>query len=472
MFRTMWKVQNKRGNINMKISDFNNIHFIGIGGISMSSLAEILHSQGKNITGSDANASATTEKLQAMGINVMIGQKAENITDNMDLIVYTAAIGEDNPELKAAKASNAAVIDRAELVGMLMLSYERPVSIAGTHGKTTTSSLVTEIFLQAGVNPTVSIGGMLPSIDGNYKIGDRNYFVLETCEYCDSFLKFNPHSAIILNIDLDHVDYFKNLDNIYKSFHKFAMRVPKNGFLVINNDIPRLNEVVKDLDTKIITFGSDSRADWYPTDIKYNERGFADYKVHYKDKEIAEVHLRIPGQHNVYNSLSAFALAYEYGIDVEDIVKGIYHYTGTDRRFQHKGSFRGVTVVDDYAHHPTEIEATINSARGMDIKELWIVFQPHTYTRTKALLDDFAKILSKADKIVVADIYASREKDTGLVSSKDLVDKIKPLNGNAVYGGSLDNVEKYVEENCPDGALLITMGAGDVFKVGESLVKK
>lgn len=451
----------------MKLSDFNKIHFIGIGGISMSSLAEILDSQGKKVTGSDNNASDTTKKLEEMGINVTIGQKAENITNDIDLVVYTAAIGEDNPELMAARNSNATVIDRAALVGMLMLSYNHPVSVAGTHGKTTTSSLVTEIFLQAGVNPTVSIGGMLPSIGGNYKVGDKDYFVLETCEYCDSFLKFNPHSAIILNIDLDHVDYFKNIDNIYKSFHKFAMRIPENGFLVINNDIPRLSEVVEDIKSPVITYGNDSNADWYPTDIHFNSLGFASYNANYKGKKIAQVELNIPGEHNIYNSLSAFALAYEYGIDVEDILKGIYNYRGTDRRFQHKGKFRDVMVVDDYAHHPTEIAATINSARGMDIKELWILFQPHTYTRTKALLEDFAKVLSKADRVIIADIYASREKDTGLVTAKDLADKID----GAVYGGSLAECEKYVRENCPDNALFITMGAGDVFKVGENLVK-
>lgn len=456
----------------MKLSEFNKIHFIGIGGISMSSLAEILLSQGKNVSGSDGAASATTERLEEAGISVTIGQKAENITDDIDLVVYTAAIGEDNPELKAARASKAKVIDRADLVGMLMLDYNRPVSVAGTHGKTTTSSLVTEIFLQADVNPTVSIGGMLPSINGNYKVGDKDYFVLETCEYCDSFLKFNPHSAIILNIDLDHVDYFKNLDNIYKSFHKFALRLPENGFLVINNEIPRLSEVIEDIKCKVITYGKDDKSDWYATDVEYNDLGFASYTANYKGKKIADIELRIPGDHNVFNSLSAFALAYEYGIPVEQILKGIYNYTGTDRRFQHKGKFRNVMVVDDYAHHPTEIKATINSARGMDINELWIVFQPHTYTRTKALLDEFADALSKADKVVVADIYASREKDTGLVSSKDLADKLIALNADAVYGGSLDNVAEYVKANCPDGALLITMGAGDVFKVGEAIVEK
>lgn len=452
----------------MKLADFNNIHFIGIGGISMSSLAEILHSKGKNVRGSDRCKSETTQKLEEIGVEVIIGQKAENITDDINLVVYTAAIGEDNPELIAARKSNAVVIDRAELVGMLMLSYDHPISIAGTHGKTTTSSLVTEIFLQAGADPTVSIGGMLPSIGGNYKVGGNDYFVLESCEYCDSFLKFNPHSAIILNVDLDHVDYFKNIDNIYKSFHKFAMRVPQDGFLVINNDIPRLAEVIDGVKAEVVTYGSDSSADWYPQDISYNSSGCAAYSVMHKGQKIADVKINVPGEHNVCNSLSAFALAYKYGIATEDIISGMANYTGTNRRFQHKGSYRGITVVDDYAHHPAEIAATIKAARNTAIKELWILFQPHTYTRTKALLDDFAAVLSKADKVIVADIYASREKDTGLVSSKDLANRID----GAVYGGSLAQCESYIRDNCPNGVLLITMGAGDVVKVGESLVSE
>ncbi len=456
----------------MLLKDFNKIHFIGIGGISMSSLAEILLHKGKKISGSDGVQSAVTNSLVEMGISVEIGQRAENINDDIDLVVYTAAVNEDNPELVAARTSKAVVIDRAELVGMLMLEYKHPISVAGTHGKTTTSSLVTEILLAANAEPTVSIGGMLPSIGGNYKIGSDDYFVLETCEYCDSFLKFNPHSAIILNVDKDHIDYFKNLDNIYKSFNKFAKRLPKNGFLIINNEIPRFDEVVDGINCPYETYGIDSSADWYATNISYNSMGHGTYKVNYRGKEIAEVSLSIPGEHNVYNSLSAFALCYRYGVLVDDIVKGIDNYHGTDRRFQYKGSFNGVQVIDDYAHHPTEIAATINSARANDIGKLCIVFQPHTYTRTYELLDDFAKVLSKADKVVLVDIYASREKDTGLVSSKDLAQKIVEHGGDAEYCGTFENAENYIINNCNPQDMLITMGAGDIVKLGEKLVSQ
>ncbi len=456
----------------MVLKDFNKIHFIGIGGISMSSLAEILLQKGKSISGSDGVQSAVTDSLVEKGINVVIGQKAENITEDIDLVVYTAAVKEDNPELIAARKSSAAVIDRAELVGMLMLEYKHPISIAGTHGKTTTSSLVTEILLSAGVEPTVSIGGMLPSIGGNYKVGSDDYFVLESCEYCDSFLKFNPHSAIILNVDKDHIDYFKNLDNIYKSFNKFAMRVPEDGFIVINNEIPRLSEVLDGIKCPYETYGRDNSADWYAENISYDSMGHGSYTVMHKGNKIADVSLSIPGEHNVYNSLSAFAVVYRYGINVDDIVKGIRNYHGTDRRFQYKGSFNGVEVIDDYAHHPTEIAATINSARANDIGNLCIVFQPHTYSRTYELLDEFANVLSKADMVVLVDIYASREKDTGLVSSKDLAEKIVERGGNVEYCGTFENAEKYVLDNCNPQDMLITMGAGDIVKLGEKLVSR
>ena len=455
----------------MSMEKYNKIHFIGIGGISMSSLAEILKSKGKTITGSDGVASNVTKALENIGIQVSIGQKAENITPDTDLIVYTAAVKEDNPELMAARASGIETVDRAALVGMMMLEYKFPLSVAGTHGKTTTSSLVTEIFLEANTNPTVSIGGILPSIKGNYKVGGEDYFILETCEYCDSFLKFNPHGAIILNIDADHLDYFKNLDNIYKSFNKFANRLPEGGFLVINNEIPRLSEVLEGVKAKVITYGKDNTADWYPTDVTFNDLGHATYTVNHKGEKIAQVELSIPGMHNVYNSLSAFALATCYGVATEAIVKGIKNFTGTDRRFQFKGQFNGVNVIDDYAHHPTEIQATINSARGTKLNKLWIMFQPHTYTRTKALFSEFAEALAHADHVILADIYAARETDTLGISSAQLADAVKEHGCDATYLPSFAAIEEFVTTHCQPGDLLITMGAGDVVTIGEDLLK-
>lgn len=454
----------------MNISDFNTIHFIGIGGISMSSLAEILANEGKTVSGSDAKASELTRQLEEKGIKVYIGQCAENISPEYDLIVYTAAISEDNPELIAARASGAEVIDRAQLVGMLMLTYKYPVSVAGTHGKTTTSSILTEIFIAAKKDPTISLGGILPSIGGNFRIGGREYFLLETCEYQDSFLKFNPHSAVILNIDKDHTDYFEDLDHIYRSFNAFAKRLPAGGTLVINSDIKDMERVTDGVSAKVVTYGTSG--DWTAENISFDALGHGSYTACFKGEKQADIKLSIPGLHNVYNSLAAFALAKVYGLDTESIVKGIDNYKGVDRRFQYKGEFNGVTVTDDYAHHPTEISATINSARSGEINELWIAFQPHTYTRTHDLLDEFAAALSDADHVILLDIYAAREKDTGIVHSKDLADKINALGkAKAYYAESFEAAKEFALEYCKKGDMLVTMGAGDVFKLGEMLVK-
>ncbi|MBQ9605478.1 MAG: UDP-N-acetylmuramate--L-alanine ligase, partial [Firmicutes bacterium] len=437
----------------MDISKFNTIHFIGIGGISMSSLAEILLNEGKTISGSDSKASELTERLKKCGIKVYIGQCAENIRPEYDLIVYTAAISADNPELIAAKQSGAAVIDRAALVGMMMLTYKYPVSVAGTHGKTTTSSILSEIFMAAGKDPTISLGGILPSIGGNFRIGGREFFLLETCEYQDSFLKFNPHSAIILNVDKDHTDYFTDLEHIYRSFNTFAKRLPQGGTLVVNSDIKDIEKVTNGVSAKIVTYGREG--DWTAENIGFDAAGFGSYSAYYKGEKQADIQLSIPGMHNVYNSLAAFALAKVYGLETKDIVKGIDNYKGVDRRFQRKGAFDGVAVVDDYAHHPTEIAATISSARAGHIKNLWIAFQPHTYTRTHDLLDEFANALSKADDVVILDIYAAREKDTGLVHSRDLVDKINALGGaKAHYLPDFESAEEYLSHTCKKGDML------------------
>jgi UDP-N-acetylmuramate--alanine ligase len=458
----------------MELKSCNKIHFIGIGGISMSSLAEILLSEGKSISGSDGVASDITAHLESLGVKVAIGQRAENITPGLDLIVYTAAVREDNPELTAARQSGVETIDRAELVGRMMLEYKHPLSVAGTHGKTTTSSLLSEIFLAAKANPTISIGGMLPSIGGNYKVGGKDYFVLETCEYSDSFLKFNPFSAIILNIDADHLDYFKTLDNIYRSFHKFALRLPAAGTLVINKEIPRLDEVIEGVAADIVTYGMDAGADWYPTDISYDDRGCATYTLNNKSKgKVATVVLNIPGEHNVYNSIAAFALADSLNVEHSAILEGIAAFTGTDRRFQLKGRINGgAKVIDDYAHHPTEIKATIGSARANKPAKLWIAFQPHTYSRTLSLLGDFAEALSHADKVVLLDIYASREKDTGIVSSRDLEKLLVEKGTDVTYCESFDIAENYIKANINPQDMLITMGAGDIYKLGETLVNE
>ena len=455
----------------MSMEKYNKIHFIGIGGISMSSLAEILKSKGKTITGSDGVASNVTKALENIGIQVSIGQKAENITPDTDLIVYTAAVREDNPELMAARASGIETVDRAALVGMMMLEYKFPLSVAGTHGKTTTSSLVTEIFLEAKANPTVSIGGILPSIKGNYKVGGEDYFILETCEYCDSFLKFNPHGAIILNIDADHLDYFKNLDNIYKSFNKFANRLPEGGFLVINNEIPRLSEVLEGVKAKVITYGKDNTADWYPTDVTFNDLGHATYTVNHKGEKVAKVELSIPGKHNVLNALACITLCDAYGIEVSYMQTALKKFTGADRRFEFKGTVNGAKVYDDYGHHPTEVAATAKALKNKKYNQSWVVFQPHTYSRTFNLLDDFAQALLSFDNIIVTDIYAARETNTYNISSEDLVNAIIKQGKDAKYIPSLEACASYLKDNVKADDIVLTLGAGTVTNIGPMIVE-
>ena len=449
----------------MKLNAYNKIHFIGIGGISMSSLAEILLNEGYTITGSDSSGSELTKALEAKGVRVMIGHNSKNVDDDVDLVVYTAAIAVDNLELAQANKMGIPAIDRAELVGLMMKEYKFPVSIAGTHGKTTTSSIISEIFLKAEAEPTISIGGILPSIGGNFRIGKRDYFVLETCEYRDSFLKFNPHSAIILNIELDHTDYFKDLNQVYYSFNTFARRIPSDGFVVINSDIKDYEKVLENIEGRAITYGRAKESDWYAENISYNEFGFGVYDAYHKGEKYATVELSVIGEHNIFNSLGAIALTAEYGIAKEAILEGVKSFTGTHRRFEKTGEYNGAQIYDDYAHHPTEIIATITGARKKSPERLIIAFQPHTYTRTMDLLDEFAKTLKEADEVLLLDIFAAREKDNGKVSSRDLERKLLEYGAKARYFESFDKAAEYARELLKEKDIFITMGAGDIYKL-------
>ncbi len=450
---------------------YKNVYFIGIGGISMSGLAEILKSRGVNVAGTDMNVSNTTKHLESIGIKINIGHRSENITNEYDLVVYTAAVKMDNPELLKAKELSIDIMDRAELLGHIMAEYEDSVAVSGTHGKTTTTSMVSEILLAANTDPTISVGGILPSINGNTKVGTSKYFIAEACEYFDSFLKFNPLVGIILNIEADHLDYFKTFDNVKNSFHKFAGRIPKNGMLIINDEIDNTDFYTENIDCKFEKYSTKNKnADWYATNIIHHENGKNSFTVCYKGKEIGEINLNIPGEHNISNALAACAATNFLGISFEKISQGLSNYGGTNRRFQRKGTYKGVNVIDDYAHHPTEIKATLAAAKNVKHNTLWCVFQPHTYTRTYNLFNEFSEAFDDADKIIMADIYAAREKDTGLVSSKQLAEKIKERGKDIKYIGSLDDILKYVSENCNEGDLLITMGAGDIYTVGEKLV--
>ncbi|MBO5030854.1 MAG: UDP-N-acetylmuramate--L-alanine ligase [Lachnospiraceae bacterium] len=453
--------------------NFNNpihVHFIGIGGISMSGLAEILIDAGFTVSGSDARKSPLTQHLASMGAHISYPQSAGNITDDIELVVYTAAIAKDNPEFDAAVRKNVPMMTRAGLLGQIMKNYKTPIAISGTHGKTTTTSMISEVLLAADTDPTLSIGGILKSIGGNIRVGKSDYFVTEACEYTNSFLSFFPRISIILNIEEDHMDFFKDIEDIRHSFRKFADILPADGFLIINKGIDRIEDFTKGLDCKVITFGTDNDADYSFTDAVYDELGRGSYTLLKKGQKCGTVKLGVVGEHNILNSLSVIALMDLLEIDSETVLRALSAFQGTDRRFERKGEIGGITILDDYAHHPTEITATLKAAAHYPHKTLWCVFQPHTYTRTKAFLKDFAQALTLADKVVLADIYAAREKNTIGISSEDLLHEIEKLGTECHYFHSFDEIENFLLKNCMNGDLLITMGAGDVVKIGENLL--
>ena len=448
------------------------IYFIGIGGISMSGLAEILLSEGFTVSGSDRAPSDLTRMLEDRGVNVFYGQKKENLTKDIDLVVYTAAIKSDNPELLAAHKLNIPMLTRAELLGQMMKNYETPVAVSGTHGKTTTTSMISQILLSAEADPTLSIGGIYRPIGGNIRVGASELFVTEACEYTNSFLSFFPKIGIILNIEEDHLDFFKDLADIRNSFHRFAQLLPADGTLIINGDIERCEELTEGLSCKVITYGLSSGSDYSASQVTYDESGFPSFILSRQSGGERKFSLRVHGDHNILNALAAIALADLLGLSDEVIHAGLAAFTGTDRRFEYKGQVNGVNIIDDYAHHPTEIRATLSAAAQYPHRRLWCVFQPHTYTRTKAFLEEFASALSLADEIILADIYAAREKDTLGISSETLQEKIRSLGHPCHYFPTFEAIENYLLKNCTKDDLLITMGAGDVVKVGENLLQK
>ena len=452
--------------------DYNrpvHIHFIGIGGISMSGLAAVLLKRGFTVSGSDAKESPLTDWLSGLGASIVYGQKAENIADEMDVVVYTAAIHPDNPEYIAACQKQIPMLSRAELLGQLMKNYEMPVAVAGTHGKTTTTSMLTHILMEGELDPTVSVGGILPSIQGNVRIGHSQYFLTEACEYTNSFLEFFPKMEIILNIDADHLDFFKDLEDIRRSFRLFAERLGAEGTLIIYEGIPYLEEFLKDLPCRIITFGLES-GDYRASQVSYHDSGCGEFDLYRGEKCLGHFSLSVPGEHNILNGIAALAAGDLLGISPEALGKGLKSFSGTDRRFQKKGEIGGVTIVDDYAHHPTEIKATLQAARKFPAKQIWCVFQPHTYTRTKALMGEFAEALSLADKVVLAKIYPARETDNLGISSDTPRLELEKLGKEAWYFPTFDEIENFLLQHCQPGDLLITMGAGDVVKIGESLL--
>lgn len=456
--------------------NFNNpckVYFIGIGGISMSGFARLLHENGFDVYGSDIKESKITKNLSLSGIHIVYGQSASNITNDISFVVYTAAIQSDNPELLAAKKLGIPVMERAEMAGQVMKNYNNSIAIAGTHGKTTTTSMLSHIYLAANKNPTISVGGILAVINGNIRIGGKEDFIIEACEYTNSFLKFFPTAGIILNIEADHLDFFKDINDIRSSFRQFAELIPDNGVLVINSGINNLSYITDNLACKVITFGTDITSSYSATGISYDTNGYGSFNIVKYGKDTGRhIKLNVTGEHNISNALAVIAMADYYGIPEDTIKEGLFAYKGTERRFEVKGSFNGVTVVDDYAHHPDEIKATLNAASRYPHKHLWCVFQPHTYTRTRSLLTDFASSLSLAENVILADIYAAREADPGDISSQTLQNEMEKHGKKAYYFPSFKEIEDFLYEHCTSGDLIITMGAGDVVNIGEHLLTK
>jgi len=441
------------------------IHFIAIGGISMSGLAQILIGQGFRISGSDTNKTHITDRLAAMGATIYIGQSARNI-QNPDLVVYSAAIKPDNPEFMAAEQKNIPMIDRATLLGAVMKSYKFPVAVAGTHGKTTTTCMMAHIFLAAQLDPTVSVGGELPAIGGNIRVGQSDFFVCEACEYHQSFLRFFPFVNIILNIEADHLDYFRDLDHIIETFNALAKLTPNSGAVAVNYDDENVRKAISGVDKQIITCSLKEDADYTAKNIICDDLGFAQFDVYEKGALLGNIKLGVAGMHNVSNALCAIASARFLSVDFTAIQKGLADFCGVNRRFEFKGERDQIRVIDDYAHHPTEIKATLSTACAAAKGTVWCVFQPHTYTRTHTLFDDFVSALSCNITPLILDIYAAREKDTGLVSSSQLAEAID----GAIYIDSFDACVDYLRENAKAGDLILTMGAGDVFRVGEAFL--
>ncbi len=461
--------------MNTKFIDFEKmkkIHFIGIGGISMSALAEIVLSKGIAVSGSDRQETSITRHLAGEGAYIIYEQRAENITDDIDLAVYTAAISSDNEELLAARNKNIPTMVRADFLGLLMKEYKRAICISGTHGKTTTTSMLAHILMEGDKNPTILVGGILDSIGGNLRVGGEETFITEACEYTNSFLSFFPTTAVILNVCADHLDFFKDINEIRQSFKRFAALVPKDGVVVINGDIPDVEYFTKELQCKVITFGRDKEKNNISAEaIEIDGRACCSYDLIADGENKGRITLNVTGVHNVYNSLAAAAAAMSMGISPEVIGAGLAGYKGTERRFENKGEFNGVTVIDDYAHHPDEIKATIETAKNYPHKDLWVVFQPHTYSRTKALLSEFGEALSMADYVILTDIYAAREKDDLGISAENVLDEIKKWGGKGSYISSFSDIEKFLQKKCKPGDLLITMGAGNVVEIGDFLVK-
>ena len=459
-------------NTSFDLSKKKKVHFIGIGGISMSAIALILLKNGFTVSGSDISENENVKELEEKGIKVYIGHKKENIQADLDIVVYSKAIHDDNEEIIEAKNKNILLMSRSEILGQIMTNYKERICIAGTHGKTTTTSLIAKVLLDKNLDPTINVGGIVDEIGGNSHIGeDQNLFVAEACEYTNSFLDFSPTLEVITNIEEDHLDFFKDLDDIRKSFKKFIELLPKDGLLIINNRIEDIDYLVKDKknDIKVLTYGDDETADYYFKDVSYDDKHYQSFDVYYKDKLIGRMRQKLIGRHNALNFVAALALLLNMGLSFDEVKNSLMDFKGARRRLQVMKIENGISYIDDYAHHPTEIEASLTALKEIKHNKLYLVFQPHTFTRTKALYSDFVRVLGNNEITILAKIYPAREKDLGIISSKDIRDGIKLDKNNknniCEYYDNFDDIYKFIKENATSGDLVVTMGAGDVYKL-------
>lgn len=455
------------------IKKYKHIHMLGIGGVSMSGIAEILNNWEIKVTGSDSTDSTIIHKLIESGIKVTIGHDLENLA-LADAVVYTAAISKEDIEMIEAKKLNIPLIERADFLGELTKSFYETIGVSGTHGKTTTTSMVAVCFLKANLDPNIQVGGILDQINGNYKIGNSEYFIIEACEYVESFLKFRPKSEIVLNIDNDHLDYFKNFENINNAFIKYVKLLPDDGLLVVNADDKNAYKLNNYTKANFITYGIENeKANFIAKNIEFNNEGFPTFDV-FKNGEFYEsISLSIPGKHNVLNALACISLCDYYKISSNVIKQALIEFTGAKRRMEYKGSYNNIKIYDDYAHHPTEIKATCNALMNKKFNSSWVIFQPHTYSRIKNLLEDFAESLSNFDNIIIVDIYAAREKDTYGVSARDIAERINSSrSGHCVYMKEFKEVAQYIRKNAKPNDIVLTLGAGDITKLGPMILEE
>ncbi|MBQ0040789.1 MAG: UDP-N-acetylmuramate--L-alanine ligase [Clostridiales bacterium] len=454
------------------ITNYKRIHCLGIGGIGLSAVAEILQDNGHIVSGTDMKPSDVTSHLESIGMKIYYKHEPENV-EGVDAIVYSNAVSDDNPEVVRANELGLPLFSRAEVLGMLMDRYDNSVAICGTHGKTTVTSMTSLILRNADYKPTILVGGNLPEINGNVEIGKNEYFVTEACEYMDSFLNLKPTIGVILNIDSDHLDYFKDMDHIVQSFRRFVEQIPAGGTIVAYGDNPFVKDILKDHNNKI-TYGYSEGNDFYAENIVFDENGYPAFDVYRKGNKVIHLELSVPGEHNVLNAMAAFVTAAFLKVDMAVIAKTLKAFSGTNRRFDITGiTADGVKVIDDYAHHPTEIKATLAAAKNVKHNKLWLIFQPHTYTRTKALFEEFVDAFGDADKLILTDIYAAREQDIYNISTYKLFTamKAKYPERDIYYVKDFEDIVNYVKKFAEKDDIAMTMGAGDVYKVGEMLIK-